>query len=148
MDVTIRISINGREYPLRVRAGDEGFTREIADLVDQRVRDAGRQAPGQPDLTHTVIAALALGEELLAARQELDELRSALLDMVQLTDRLDAALSENRGDGADVSARAAMTSSAGAEASREASGTTSHADADSNEGPPANRLPEEPGGDA
>jgi len=101
MERTIRVTINGREYPLRTSEEDEAFTRRIAGLVDQRMRESARQAPGHPDLTHAVLAGLTLSEELLHARDELDRLRSALNDAAGLADRLDAVLeSPAAGDGA------------------------------------------------
>jgi cell division protein ZapA (FtsZ GTPase activity inhibitor) len=122
MDKTVRVAVLGRSYPLRVRESDEGFTLRVADLVDERVQSMERQAPGHPELTHAVIAALSLGEELLTAldtleatRRELESAQAALaeaglapaapadLDHVRadadaLADRLEAAL--GGGDGA------------------------------------------------
>lgn len=78
MEKTIRVSILGRSYPLRVREEDEPFTRRVATLVDERIRAMERQAPGHPDLTAAVIAALSIAEEMLSAREELDTLRGEL----------------------------------------------------------------------
>lgn len=103
---TIRVSILGRIYPLRVEADDEAFTREVAAFVEERIRAVERAAPGHPDLTHVVVTSLALGEEVLMLRRELDAHRAALARTTQetdaLTDRLDAALGTLAvGDGAD-----------------------------------------------
>lgn len=119
MDKTIRVSIYGRSYPLRVREQDEPFTRRVAALVDERIRTMERQAPGHPDLTASVIASLSIAEELLSAREELDALKGELAaarltsplpggdterlasEADALADRLDAVLGPfTSGDGA------------------------------------------------
>jgi|GEM_PF-442845 len=120
MEKTLRVSILGRPYPLRVRADDEAFTLRVATLVDERIRAIERQAPGHPDLTHAVVAALSLGEDLISALDDLQtaraELQAAqdaqaerpalafdpatfLADADALADRLEAALGGG-GDGA------------------------------------------------
>jgi cell division protein ZapA len=115
MEKTIRVSILGRVYPLRVEEADELFTRRVASLVDERARAMERQAPGHPDLTHLVIAALSLAEELIATQDQLDDALRTLeaaapgddtidrlaADADALADRLDAALgAPGAGDGA------------------------------------------------
>ena len=102
--VSIRVRILDRDYPLRVAPGDEDYTQHLAHHVDERLRALRAQLPSQPDLTHAVIAALALAEELYAARAETDRLRARVeLETAALADRLDAALaSPSGGDGADA----------------------------------------------
>jgi len=102
MDKTIRVSILGRTYPLRVEEGDEAFTRRVASMVDARAREMQRLAEGHPDLTHVVLAAMSLGEEALAAQDRDDALQSVAEDADALADRLDAALADHAGDGASA----------------------------------------------
>jgi cell division protein ZapA len=98
--VSIRVRILDRDYPLRVAPGDEDYTVHLAQRVDERLRRLRAQLPSQPDLTHAVLTALELAEELYAARAETDRLQAHVeLESAELADRLDAVLG-TRGDGA------------------------------------------------
>lgn len=100
MQKSIRIEILGHEYPLRVAAEDEAFTHRVAAFVDERFRAVRAEVPGVSDLTHTVLGALGLAEELLLVREELERLQRGVGEHADaLTDRLDAALASG-GDGA------------------------------------------------
>ena len=99
LPVSVRVRILDREYPLRVAPGDEDYTVHLAARVDERLRRLRQQLPSQPDMTHAVLVALELAEELYAARAETDRLRARLeIESAALTDRIDAVLSG--GDGA------------------------------------------------
>lgn len=99
--VSIRVRILDRDYPLRVAPGDEDYTVHLAQRVDERLRRLRQQLPSQPDLTHAVLTALELAEELYAARAETDRLRARVeIESNALADRLEAALSGTGGDGA------------------------------------------------
>lgn len=94
--VSIRVRILDREYPLRVAPGDEDYTVHLAQRVDERLRRLRQQLPSQPDLTHAVLTALELAEELYAARAETDRLRARVeIESVALADRLDTALTDD-----------------------------------------------------
>lgn len=103
---SIRVRVLDREYPLRVHPADAGYTQHLAQLVDERLRRIRDGIPHQPDLTHAIIGALEMAEELYAARAEIDRLRAEVeLEAKQLTQRLDAALgSPPAGDGAATAA--------------------------------------------
>lgn len=91
--VSIRVRIMDRDYPLRVAPGDEDYTVHLAARIDERLRSMRRQLPSQPDMTHAVLVALELAEELYAARAETDRLRARLeIESAALADRLDAVL--------------------------------------------------------
>ena len=90
---SIRVRVLDHEYPLRVAPADEGYTQHLAQLVDERLRRIRTGVPNQPDLTHAVIGALEMAEELYAARAEIDRLRARVeLEVQELTAHLDAAL--------------------------------------------------------
>jgi cell division protein ZapA len=96
---SIRVRILDKEYPLRVAPADEAYTRHLAALVDGRLQRIRRGLATQPDLTHAIIGALEMAEELFAARAEIDRLRAQVeLEASALVTRLDTALAE--GDGA------------------------------------------------
>ena len=95
LPVSIRVRILDREYPLRVAPGDEDYTVHLAARIDERLRRMRSQLPAQPDMTHAVLVALELAEELYAARAETDRLRARLeIESAALADRLDAALAD------------------------------------------------------
>ncbi|HLT48701.1 MAG TPA: cell division protein ZapA [Rubricoccaceae bacterium] len=98
---SIRVRVLDREYPLRVAPADVGYTQHLAQLVDARLRRLREVIPNQPDLTHAVIGALEMAEELYAARAEIDRLRAQVeVEAKALAARLDAALAPEAGDGA------------------------------------------------
>ncbi|MEM1117270.1 MAG: cell division protein ZapA [Bacteroidota bacterium] len=91
--VSIRVRILDRDYPLRVAPGDEDYTVHLAQRIDERLRRLRQQIPSQPDLTHAILTALELAEELYAARAETDRLRARVeIESTALVDRLDAVL--------------------------------------------------------
>ncbi|MDX1532076.1 MAG: cell division protein ZapA [Rhodothermales bacterium] len=85
----IRVHILGHDYPLRVEEQDVPFMERVARYVDGRMVALREEAAGQPDLTVAVLSALALGEELFAAREALEAAES---DADTLVARLDRAL--------------------------------------------------------
>ena len=100
---SIRVRILDKEYPLRVAPADEGYTKHLAQLVDERLRRIRQNIPTQPDLTHAIIGALEMAEELYAARAENDRLRAQVeIEAQALAARLDSALGGTTpaGDGA------------------------------------------------
>jgi cell division protein ZapA len=91
--ISIRVRVLDREYPLRVHPADIGYTQHLAQLVDARLRRIREGIPNQPDLTHAIIGALEMAEELYAARAEIDRLRAQVeVEAKALAARLDAAL--------------------------------------------------------
>ena len=98
LPVSVRVRILDRDYPLRVAPGDEDYTVHLAARVDERLRRLRQQLPSQPDLTHAVLAALELPEELYAARADTDRLRAQLeIEAAALSERIDGVL--GGGDG-------------------------------------------------
>ncbi|GAB5536664.1 MAG: hypothetical protein Rubg2KO_29130 [Rubricoccaceae bacterium] len=99
--VSIRVRILDREYPLRVAPGDEAYTVHLAQRVDERMRRLRTALPSQPDLTHAVISALELAEELYAAKAETDQIKAKVeVEAGVLSERLTEALEGLSGDGA------------------------------------------------
>ncbi|NBC17535.1 MAG: cell division protein ZapA [Bacteroidetes bacterium] len=95
MDKSIRVRILGRDYPLRVRDGDETLTRDIAAYVNDKMVAFREAHPEESDLTTAVITALAIAEELYATWEDEDQAQAALAEQLDaLSDTLDAALSD------------------------------------------------------
>lgn len=97
---SIRVRILDRDYPLKVAPADEAYTLHLAKYVDGRLRKIRSGIPHQPDLTHAVIGALELAEELFMARAEIDRLRAHTeVEANDLAATLERALAEEGGDG-------------------------------------------------
>ena len=95
---SIRVRILDRDYPLKVAPADEAYTLHLAKYIDGRLRQIRSGIPHQPDLTHAIIGALELAEELFAARAEIDRLRARVeVEAGAMADRLDRALASGGG---------------------------------------------------
>lgn len=90
---SIRVTILGREYALRVEEGDEAHTRRIASSLDARMRQFKEAHPEQAELTTAVMTALSLAEELFLQREQHDDGTAALSkELAHLSQRLDEAV--------------------------------------------------------
>ncbi len=91
--VPIRVRILDREYPLRVPPGDEDYMTHLAQKVDERIRKIKAGLPMQTDLTHAVLAALQLAEEMFSARADADRMQASVeLEAGEMAQRLERAL--------------------------------------------------------
>ncbi len=90
---SIRVTILGREYPLRVAPADEAYTLHLASGVNERLTRLRNNIPTQPDLTHAVIGSLEMAGELYATRSEVDQIKEQAAEEAEaLTARLDKVL--------------------------------------------------------
>jgi cell division protein ZapA len=90
---SIRVSIMGREYALRVKESDEAHTRRIAASVDDRMQKFKEAHPEQAELTTAVMTALTLAEELFLQREQHDDGTVALSkELEHLSQRLNEAV--------------------------------------------------------
>ncbi len=93
---SIRVSILGRPYPLRVRPENEATIRRIAEYVDGRMQSVKRRLPDRPDLTVAVIAALSVAEELFTSlKRSNEDPRTVASDLEELVRQLDSALGDD-----------------------------------------------------
>lgn len=100
---SIRISILGRDYALRVREEAEEQTRNLARFVEERMRQFKEAHPEQAELTTAVITALTLAEELHDLRAERDDAEAQLdAELDALADRLAGVLDRPAHDGAST----------------------------------------------
>ena len=91
----LRVQILGREYGLRVQEDAVEYTRHIATVVDDRMRQFRNAHPEQAELTTAVMTALALAEELHEERDALEDDAAAINDALsRLSSRLEGALDE------------------------------------------------------
>ena len=61
---SIKVSILGKQYPLKINEGDEEMMRKIADYVDNRFHDFRKALVNQSESTIMVLACLSIAEEL------------------------------------------------------------------------------------
>lgn len=77
MEKSIRVRLMGREYALRVLPEHEARTRAYAAYVERKLQAFRTAHPDQSETTAALITALALAEELFAAREEVEGHRQA-----------------------------------------------------------------------
>ncbi|MBP3193727.1 cell division protein ZapA [Natronogracilivirga saccharolytica] len=61
---SIKVSILGKQYPLKINEGDEEMMHQIAKYVDKRFQDFRKALASQSDSTIMVLASLSIAEEL------------------------------------------------------------------------------------
>lgn len=61
---SIKVSILGKQYPLKINEGDEEMMHRIAEYVDKRFHDFRKALTSQSDSTIMVLASLSIAEEL------------------------------------------------------------------------------------
>jgi cell division protein ZapA (FtsZ GTPase activity inhibitor) len=81
----IKVTILGKQIPLRVRESEVENTRRIAAFVDEKFRLFRNQFSNQPDSTIMILACLSIAEELFELRTQLhnsDEKESEVLEEI------------------------------------------------------------------
>ncbi|MEO1023549.1 MAG: cell division protein ZapA [Bacteroidota bacterium] len=89
----IKVTILGKQYPLKVEDHEEENMVRIAKYVDERFQTYKNQLANQPDHTVMSLAALSLAEELFEARASNSELeRTEELTMERVNKSLERLL--------------------------------------------------------
>ncbi|HBQ60361.1 MAG TPA: cell division protein ZapA [Balneolaceae bacterium] len=70
---SIKVSILGKQYPLKVEDHEEEAMLRICKFVDERFKTYRQQLVKQPESTVMVLAALSIAEELFEARNARSE---------------------------------------------------------------------------
>jgi cell division protein ZapA (FtsZ GTPase activity inhibitor) len=65
---SIKVTIQGKSYPLRVEEGGEEFMHQIAAFVDERLRMFKKELSVHSEQTIMVLACLSIAEELMILR--------------------------------------------------------------------------------
>lgn len=97
---SIKVSILGKQYPLRVEESEEQNMVRIAEYVDEKFKQYKKELSKQPESTVMVLAALSIAEELFEQRREnqnLHEQDEVLLENVN--DSLENLLQDIRSQG-------------------------------------------------
>lgn len=82
---SIKVTILGKQIPLKVEESEVENTRRIAKYVDEKFKLFRNQFSNQPDSTIMILACLSITEELFELRTELnqsDEKESELMDKI------------------------------------------------------------------
>lgn len=71
---SIKITILGKQYPLKVEDSEVDAMMRISQYVDEKFRQYKKELNKQPDTTVMVLAALSIAEELFEERRRNREL--------------------------------------------------------------------------
>jgi len=71
---SIKITILGKQYPLKVEDSEEDTMMRISQYVDEKFRQYKKELSKQPETTVMVLAALSIAEELFEERRRNREL--------------------------------------------------------------------------
>jgi cell division protein ZapA len=91
----IRVTIFGTEYPIKGDA-DPHYIMEVAEYVDQKMRNIAKNAPMQSSLKVAILAALNIADELFKARTGKDKVMSELENKIdEIIDSIDKEFIED-----------------------------------------------------
>lgn len=82
---SIKVSILGKQIPLKVEESEVENTRRMARYVDEKFKLYRNDLSNQPDSTIMILACLSLAEELFEARRKVEESENSkdqLMDQV------------------------------------------------------------------
>lgn len=82
---SIKVTILGKQIPLKVRESEIDNTRRIAAYVDEKLRLFRNKLSSQPDSTVMILTCLSIAEELFELRAELNaisEKENEVMDQV------------------------------------------------------------------
>ena len=85
---SIKVSIFGRQYPLKIEEHEEQLMYKISKYVDEKFNMYKNQLSKQPETTIMTLAALSLAEELFEERRknlEMDGNEDKLLERVNFS---------------------------------------------------------------
>ncbi len=80
---SIKVSILGKQYPLRVEESEEQNMVRIAQYVDEKFKQYKKELSKQPESTVMVLAALSITEELFEQRRQNKELNNRDDEMME-----------------------------------------------------------------
>jgi len=66
---SIKVTILGKQYPLKINEGDEELMHNIAGYVDKRFHDFRKALINQSESTIMVLACLSIAEELFMTNE-------------------------------------------------------------------------------
>ncbi|RLA81398.1 MAG: cell division protein ZapA [Deltaproteobacteria bacterium] len=85
---SVEVYIYGQKYVIRSESSEE-YVREVASLVDRKMREVAQRGRSVSTLNVAVLAALNIADELLKSSRDNEELLKRIKDQ---TERLDTIL--------------------------------------------------------
>lgn len=79
----IKVTILGKQIPLKVKDGEVESMKRIADFVDEKFRMYRQELTNQPDSTAMILAALSIAGELFELRKEIREVEDSEVDLMK-----------------------------------------------------------------
>lgn len=96
---SIKVSILGKQYPLRVEESEEQNMVRIAQYVDEKFKQYKKELSKQPESTVMVLAALSITEELFEQRRQNKELDNRDDEMMEnVNQSIDSLLEQIRSE--------------------------------------------------
>lgn len=92
---SIKVTILGKSYPLRVMEGEEEMMGRVALYVDERFKVFQRELTNHSEQTIMVLACLSITEELFSERRKLTQMGSESVDegtLGKISDRIEQLL--------------------------------------------------------
>lgn len=92
---SIKVTVLGKQIPLKVEESEIENTRKIAQYVDEKFKVYRNQLSNQPDSTVMILACLSIAEEVFELRSKLnhtDNKESDLMDHINT--KLEAFINE------------------------------------------------------
>lgn len=91
---SIKVTVLGKQFPLKVNDGDEEMMHRIAEYVDTRFKEFKKQLSSQQDLTILVLASLSITEELFQQSKKQSNGDSEEKIMAEVNSSLQSILDE------------------------------------------------------
>lgn len=79
----IKVTILGKQIPLKVEDGEVESMKRIADFVDEKFKMYRQELTNQPDSTAMILAALSIAGELFELRQDIRDVDESEVDLMK-----------------------------------------------------------------
>lgn len=92
---SIKVTVLGKQIPLKVEESEVENTRKIAEYVDEKFRIYRSQLTNQPDSTVMILACLSIAEEVFELRSQLNDSENSENELMeQINSKLESFIDE------------------------------------------------------
>lgn len=92
---SIKVTVLGKQIPLKVEDSEVENTRKIAQYVDDKFKTYRNQLSNQPDSTIMILACLSIAEEVFELRSQLNYMEGKESDLMdQVNQNLESFVQE------------------------------------------------------
>ncbi len=92
---SIKVTVLGKQIPLKVDDAEVENTRKIAQYVDEKFKLYRNQLANQPDSTVMILACLSIAEEVFELQAQLNRIEDRENELMeQVNDKLENFISE------------------------------------------------------